>query len=83
MRTNLIRARKDKGWTQEQTAEKIGINIRYYKAIEYGEKLGAIWIWDDLEDIFGVNQRVLRENHPDTKDSQAKHPIYPPSEQVN
>lgn len=69
MRENLQRARKAKGLTQQAIAEHIGINIRYYKAIETGDKQGAIWIWDKLEDLLKTNQRFLRENHPDTADN--------------
>ena len=50
-------------------AEKIGIHERYYKSLESGERLGAIWIWDVIEDILGVNQRFLREIHPDKEDN--------------
>ena len=67
MRENLKRARKEKGLTQQQMADKLGINIRYYKQIEYGERIGSIQIWDELEDITGIHQRTLREiseNHP-------------------
>ena len=70
MRNNLIKARKDKGWTQEQVADKVIINLRYYKAIESGERLGAIWIWDKLEDLFQIHQRILRENRHGKGDSQ-------------
>jgi len=64
MRENLRNARKAANMTQQQMADKLGINERYYKAIESGERLGSIWIWDMLEDIFNINQRVLREIHP-------------------
>lgn len=70
MRVNLQSARKSKGLTQQEVAEHIGINLRYYKAIETGDKLGAIWIWDEMEDLFNANQRFLRENHPGTEDNQ-------------
>lgn len=63
MRSNLQAARKSKGLTQQAVADNLGINIRYYKAIETGDKLGAIWVWDKLEDLLETNQRVLRENH--------------------
>ena len=56
--------------TQQQMADKLGIDERYYKAIESGERLGGIWIWDMLEDILQVNQRFLREIHLDIKDNQ-------------
>lgn len=57
MRKNLKKARQKAGMTQQQVADKLGINERYYKAIESGERLGGIWMWDALEDILGVNQR--------------------------
>lgn len=63
-------ARQKAGMTQQQMADKLRINERYYKAIESGERLGGIWIWDMLEDIFDVNQRFLREIHLDIKDNQ-------------
>lgn len=69
VRKNLQQARKAAGMTQQAMADKLGVHERYYKAVESGEKLGSIWVWDRLEDILGVNQRVLREIHPDTKDS--------------
>ena len=59
--------------TQKQVAERIDITERHYKAIEYGERLGSIDVWDKLEDLFHVNQRILRENegnHPCKEDSQ-------------
>lgn len=61
MRENLRKARKEKGMTQQQVADRLKINIRYYKAIESGKRLGSIAIWDSLEDIFNVHQRKLRE----------------------
>jgi len=69
MRENLKAARKAKKLTQQQLADKLGLSLRYYKSVESGERLGGIWMWDMLEDILGVNQRDLRENHPDTKDN--------------
>lgn len=70
MRENLKAARLKKGMTQKQVAECLDIHERYYKALEGGERLGRIWMWDALEDLLGVNQRVLRENHPGKADSQ-------------
>lgn len=61
MRSKLQGARKGAELTQQETAQMLGIGLRYYKAIESGERLGSIEIWDALEDLFGINQRVLRE----------------------
>jgi len=69
MRENLKAARKAAGMTQQTIADKLGISLRYYKALESGERLGSIETWDKLEDITGVNQRVLREIHHDKANS--------------
>ena len=62
MRENLKRARKEKGLTQQQTADLLGIGLRYYQKIEAGDRTSDIKIWDALEDILGKHQRILREN---------------------
>ena len=63
MRENLRRARKSAGLTQQAMADTLGIGLRHYKKIESGESLGSIPLWDEAEDLLGVNQRVLRETH--------------------
>ena len=69
MRENLKKARKEAGLTQQQMADELGIGLRHYKKIESGETLGSISLWDEMEDMFKVNQRVLRENHLDKGDN--------------
>lgn len=69
MRINLQRARKAKGITQQQTADKLNISLRYYQQIEQGTRTGSFDIWDTLEDVTGVHQRILREINPDKEDS--------------
>ena len=66
MRKQLHAARTERGMTQQQMADKINVTLRYYKKLEYGEALGAINLWDSLEDLLGVHQRKLR---CDTTDS--------------
>lgn len=61
MRENLKRARKEKGLTQQQVADKLGISLRYYQNIEAGSRTGDFMLWDTLEDITGIHQRILRE----------------------
>ncbi len=61
MRENLKAARKAKGMTQKQVAEYLGITEQHYQAIEYGKRLGKIAMWDKLEDLFKIHQRILRE----------------------
>ena len=70
MRGNLKKARLEAGWTQEQMAEKLGISLRHYKYIESGTVIGHVELWDMLEDLFQVHQRILRENHPGKADNQ-------------
>lgn len=69
MRKNLKEARQKAGMTQRQMADKLEVGLRHYKKIESGETLGSIPLWDDMEDLLGINQRVLRENHPGREDS--------------
>ena len=72
MRKNLKEARQRAGMTQRQMAEYLHTAERYYKQIEYGERLGSIAMWDMMEDLFSVPQRKLREiseNHPGRGDN--------------
>ena len=61
LRENLQNARKKKGLTQQQVADQLGISLRYYQNIEAGDRTGDFAIWDNLEDIFKIHQRILRE----------------------
>lgn len=61
MRKQLKKARMKAGLTQQQMAEKLDISLRYYKNIEAGERTGDVTLWDDLEDLLGIHQRILRE----------------------
>ena len=76
MRDNLKKARRSIGLSQQNVADLLGVDLRYYKYIESGERLGAIWLWDLLEDITGVHQRELRElseTYPCQEDNQLTH----------
>ena len=73
MRKNLKEARQKAGLTQQQMADKVNISLVYYQKIEAGDRTGDFTIWDTLEDITGIHQRILREiseNHPGKVDSQ-------------
>ena len=69
MRSNLRQARKNKGMTQQAMADKLGISLRYYQQIEAGDRTGDFTIWDTLEDIIGIHQRILRETNPGKADN--------------
>lgn len=60
-RENLKKARQEAGMTQQQMAEKLMISHIYYQKIEQGSRTGDFVLWDMLEDITGVHQRILRE----------------------
>lgn len=62
MRKNLKEARQKTGMTQQQMADALDIGLRYYQFIEAGDRIGDFTIWDKLEDITGVHQRILRQN---------------------
>lgn len=70
MRENLKKARNDAGMTQQQVAEYLKVSIRHYKYIEAGTIVGNFNIWDALEDLFNIHQRVLRENYHAQVDNQ-------------
>lgn len=61
MRENLKAARKAKRLTQQALADKLGITLRHYQKIEYAEINGSFAVWDALEDLLEVHQRILRE----------------------
>ncbi len=72
MRENLKAARQKVGMTQQQMADYLKISLRYYKLIEAGDRTGEFSLWDALEDITGIHQRILREMpsiHSDKEDS--------------
>lgn len=70
MRENLKTARKAAGMTQQAMADKLRISLRYYQQIEAGDRTGDFAIWDDLEDITGIHQRILRATNLGKADNQ-------------
>ena len=69
MRDQLRAARKAKGFTQQAIADKLGIGLRYYQQIEAGDRTGSFEIWDMLEAITGIHQRILRVINSGKEDS--------------
>lgn len=72
-RENLKAARKAAGLTQQAMADKLGLTMNHYQKIEYGYLNGSFAVWDALEDLLGVHQRILRgssSTHPDPKENQ-------------
>ena len=73
MREKLKAARKAAGLTQQNMADRLGISLRYYQNIETGDRTGDYYIWDNLEDITGIHQRILRVN-ADSRPVRVKNP---------
>lgn len=60
-REKLREARKKAGITQQKMADMLHISLIYYQKIEEGSRGGDFPIWDKLEEITGIHQRILRE----------------------
>lgn len=60
-RLNLLNARINKDFTQQEVADIIGVSKQHYSRIENGQQVGSVEIWDTLEDLFQIPQRQLRE----------------------
>ena len=60
MRQNLKEARQKAGMTQQQMADRLGLTLGHYQKIEYNKLNGSFLVWDALEDILGIHQRILR-----------------------
>ena len=72
MRENLKAARKAAGLTQQAMADKLGLTLGHYQKIEYAYLNGSFEVWDALEDLLGVHQRILRatsSNRPCPKEN--------------
>lgn len=53
---NLKRLRADRGWTQEQLAEKIKTNVKYVSPMENGKRGIGPDIMQRLCEVFGVSE---------------------------
>ena len=62
MRQNLKNARLNAKMTQQSVADEIHVSLRYYQQLEAGDRNGNFDVWDKLENITGVHQKILREN---------------------
>lgn len=57
----LNKTRKEMGFSARQMAERLGISKSYYRMIESGLRTGTPSLWDSIEDVLGINQRLLRK----------------------
>ena len=68
----LKELRTEKGLKQADIAALLDCVNRHYQKIEYADINGSFSVWDALEDLLGVHQRILRENtgtHPSPKEN--------------
>ena len=76
MRQRLKEARQKAGMTQQQMADRLGLTLGHYQKIEYNKLNGSFEVWDALEDILRIHQRILREisdNRHDPKGNLLEH----------
>ncbi len=59
MRSKLRSIRLELGMTRREVAAKIGVTVRQYGNIETGKRNPSKKVIDQLEDLFGIPQRVL------------------------
>ena len=63
MRTALRKARVQAHLTQKEMAERIGVTLRHYNAIESGLSFGSIQVWERIRDVLGGTIDALLENN--------------------
>lgn len=61
----LRKARRQKRMTQKQLANLIQIAPQTVSALELGNRKGPVDTWDKLEEVLGVDQKILRQVEKD------------------
>ena len=56
---NLQKMRKEKGYTQEQLAEKVGVTLTYIGYLELGYKIPNMHMLQNIADALGVKVKEL------------------------
>jgi transcriptional regulator with XRE-family HTH domain len=56
---NVRRLRHDKGWTQEDVAERVGLSVRYLGQIERAQASMTVTVLGRVADAFGVDAAEL------------------------
>lgn len=57
----LINERLFRGWTAEKVADMINVSRSTYSQIETGNRKGSEYIWNDLQNLFGVPKEELKQ----------------------
>lgn len=72
MNNRIVQLRKNRGWTQDEFAEKMGISKNYVSLIENGRKTPGDRLVLDICREFGVNEDWLRNGNGEMKQSLTK-----------
>ena len=62
MRNNLKKCRTEKGYTQKQMAQILGITVTQYQRIEKGTSDGTIKLWEKIKVLLAQSIDYLIEN---------------------
>lgn len=57
----LIEERLSRKWSSFDVAKKINISRSTYAQIETGARRGSEYIWNDLQNLFGVPKEELKQ----------------------
>lgn len=59
MRDFLKQARQNKGYTQKEIAEKVGISERHYQYLEAGQRVGSLKVIKDISKLLDVDMNLF------------------------
>ena len=62
----IRKCRENKGWRQEDFAEKIGLSVTYTGMIERGEKVPKLETFTTIANVLGVSTDILLADVLDT-----------------
>ena len=64
----LKRIRKERGFTQQQLADELGLHLKSYQRYEYGTRRLNIYMLLKIADILGVKASELLEEPDNTSE---------------
>ena len=59
MATNVQRLRRERGWTQEELADRVGLSARYVGQVERAQASASVTVLGRLADALGVEPAEL------------------------
>lgn len=67
MNERIAELRKNRGWTQDEFAERMGISKNYVSLIENGKRIPSPRLVSDICREFGVNENWLKTGNGEKK----------------